>query len=318
MMSRTVAIWLLIGANLLWGSSYVVTKVALTEIPPPLLAALRFSLATVLIGLVMLWQRRRGDLAGPGRALAQLSRGDTVKLASLGLIGISLSYLLSYWGLSLTTATDAALMIICEVIFTSLLAVWLIGERLGLAKKLGITLGIGGVIIVVLGNATGSALAGAGLLRAGGDLLIIAGLFCQALYSVLGTGLARKVQPLVLLAVTYSGSLLLWLPLLLWYLASGRFPVISLPTIAAIIYLAGVISLLCFFIWFSALPIVGANLGAVSLLIQPVVGALLGIMLLGDPITLSLTGGGPLIMLAFYLTARPDPRPTHSPGSLAG
>ncbi|HEX9921977.1 MAG TPA: EamA family transporter [Anaerolineae bacterium] len=95
-MSRNAAIGLLICANMLWGSSYVVTKVALAEIPPPLLAALRFSLATALIGAIMLWQRRRGRQAGPGLSLAQMNRNDAARLIGLGLCGISLSYLLSY------------------------------------------------------------------------------------------------------------------------------------------------------------------------------------------------------------------------------
>jgi probable blue pigment (indigoidine) exporter len=190
--------------------------------------------------------------------------------------------------------------------FTSLLAVLLLGERFGRWKRVGIPIGISGVVIVVLSHAAGGAVDRAGLLRAGGDMLIIAGLFCQAIYSVLGTGLARKYQPLTLLAVTNAGSLLVWLPLLIWYLASGRFPAISLPAMVGVIYLAAVISLLCFFIWFSALPVVGANLGAVSLLIQPVVGTLLGIILLGDPITVGLAIGALLILVAFYLTALPD------------
>jgi drug/metabolite transporter (DMT)-like permease len=308
-MNRKLAIGLLIGANVLWGSSYTVAKVALEELPPPLLGALRFSLATFFIWLVVLWQLPRSSK----QELRRMDRGDTVKLAGLGLCGISLSYLLSYSGINLTTATDGALMIICEVIFTSLLAALLIGERLGRWKGIGITIGIIGVTIVVLNNATAAATTAAGLSRALGDILIMGGLFCQAIYSVLGMGLARKYQPLTILAFTHLGSLLVWIPLLLWYLLSGRLPALSFTAIAGVVYLAAVISLLCFLIWFSVLRVVGANLGAVSLFTQPVVGALLGTVLLGDPVTVGLTMGALLIFLAFYLTAIPDRAPMRTP-----
>ena len=70
-----------------------------------------------------------------------------------GLAGIALSYLLGYHGISLTTATDASLMIVGEVIFTSLLAVLVAKERLSTSQGLGIGLGAVGIAVVVLGIA---------------------------------------------------------------------------------------------------------------------------------------------------------------------
>lgn len=307
-MSRKTAIGLLILANVLWGSSYVVAKVALYEIPPPLLSALRFSLAALIIWPIVLWQDRKNNSANDSRGIRHLNLVDTLKLLALGLCGISLSYLLSYWGISLTTATDAALLIICEVIFTSLLAVILLGETLGRFKALGIVIGIAGVTVLVLSNVTGNANGAAGKYRAIGDILIMGGLFCQAIYSVLGTGLSRKYSPLTILAVVHSGSLLVWLPILMWYIVGDRFPSVSLMAGFSIIYLAAVVSVVCFFIWFSVLRVVGAGLGAITLFIQPLVGALMGILLLKDPVTVGLCVGGILVFIALYLTSIPDAR----------
>jgi drug/metabolite transporter (DMT)-like permease len=311
-MDRKISIGLLICANVLWGSSPAVAKVALVELPPPLLGALRFSLAALFIWLVVLWQVRRNNQPGNEAALGSMKRGDMVKLAGLGVFGISLSYLLSYWGISLTLATDASLLIIGDVIFTSFLAFLFIGERPGRWKSLGLLIGIVGVVIVILSNAVGSADHKTGLIRAMGDILVMAGLFCQAVYSVVGMGLTRKYQPLAVLAVTHGGSLLVWLPLLTWYIVSGQFPTMSLAVIGGVVYLAAIISAACFLIWFSVLRFVGANLGAVSLLIQPVVGGVLGIALLGDPLTLGLSVGALLIIMAFYLTAIPDHQSIYS------
>jgi len=304
--NRKLAVSLLVGANIMWGSSYAVVKVALEELPPPLLGALRISLATLLIWLVLSWQARRSGAAGEAAGFEKVKRRDAIKLAGLGFCGVALDYLLGYWGVSLTTATDASLMIIGEVIFTTLLAVWLLGDRLSLRKTLGIVTGIAGVVTLVFGNIATGGPGASGLGRAAGDLLILAGLFAATLYSVLGAGLARKYRPLTILAYAYAGSMILWAPLLIGYIAAGAFPAISATVIAGVIYLAVVTSLICHLVWFHVLRVTGANLGAISLFVQPLVGSLIGLLVLGDAFTPALALGAALIFTALYFTTVPD------------
>jgi hypothetical protein len=54
----------LVFANIMWGSPYAVVKIALEELPPPLLGALRITLATGLVWLMLLWQARAGSAPG--------------------------------------------------------------------------------------------------------------------------------------------------------------------------------------------------------------------------------------------------------------
>ena len=304
-MNRKLAIALLILANVLWGSSYAVVKVALREVPPPLLGSLRVILALLLLWPLLLWRMRRAGLAALALPGEQAERGDLLRLAGLGLIGVAASYLLDYWGISLSTATDASLMIIGEVIFTALLAAWLAAERLGWRKLLGIACGAAGVIVLVISNAQGGGSSG-GWLHAFGNLLILACLFCESIFTVLGAKLARRYTPLAVLTIANTGSLLVWLPLLLWYIATGRFPALSSAAIFGVIYLAAVVSALCYLLWFSVLRYAGAAAGAISLFVQPLVGSLLGLLLLGDPLTLGLVAGALLVFVALYFTSVPE------------
>jgi drug/metabolite transporter (DMT)-like permease len=48
-MNHTRGLFWLIGTNIIWGTTYVVAKVALETFPPALLVALRFTLATALL-----------------------------------------------------------------------------------------------------------------------------------------------------------------------------------------------------------------------------------------------------------------------------
>jgi drug/metabolite transporter (DMT)-like permease len=224
-----------------------------------------------------------------------------LKLVGLGLLSVVAAYLLAYWGISLTTATDASLMIIGEVIFTALLALLLTGERLGRWRGLGIALGCVGVVVIVLNGAEASA-AGGGLGRVLGNVLLLIALFSQALYTVVGAGLARRYQPLTVITVIYCGSMLVWLPLLLWYGVNSQFPAASLAAWAGVVYLALFPTIIAMLIWLAVLRTVGANLGAISLFVQPLVGMFLGIVVLGDALTPGLALGAALIFAAIGLT----------------
>lgn len=95
-----------------------------------------------------------------------------------------------------------------------------------------------------------------------------------------------------------------------WYVARGQ----ALPSLAAaasVLYLAGVTSVGCTLIWFHVLRAHGASFGAGSLFVQPVVGAALGIVVLGDALTPGLAAAGGLVLTALALLTlerRPDAR----------
>ncbi|MBV9170934.1 MAG: DMT family transporter [Chloroflexi bacterium] len=203
---HSLATTLLVVANALWGASYVVAKVALEEIPPPLLAALRFILAaSVLWGVI--------GLRGRTRRLPPIR--DTSRLLVLGLVGVSVSGMLQYLGISLTTATDAVLLIVGEVLFTTLLAVIVAGEHLGRLRSAGLVIGLLGVVILVVGAAGHESATAAA--RPLGDILILTGLAFEAVYTVLGTRLTRRYDPVTFLTLSFTGSCMVWLPVVAWY-----------------------------------------------------------------------------------------------------
>jgi drug/metabolite transporter (DMT)-like permease len=306
-MKRSFAIVSLIFINILWGSTYGMTKVALAEIPPPLLGALRWGLATLLLWLIQLYLHFQAPQAGTAPAARVISR-DKLRLLGLGALGIGIAYVIDYYGINLTTATDASLMIIGEVVFTSLLAFWLTHDPLGRWKVLGMLLGGLGVAMLVLGHITEAGRHDSGWWRAIGDLLILVTLALQALYTVLGTDLARKYPPVTVLTYVCTGSLVVWVPILLWYLWSGTLPAtLSMRAIGGVLYLAIVAAVFCNVVWFSIASRIGAGLSAISLFAQPLVGSFVGLVFLQEPVTTSLLVGALLIFVALYLTTMAMP-----------
>lgn len=305
-MNRTLAVVILVFINILWGSTYAVTKVALLEIPPPLLGALRWITATALLWLIYLWQIQQGKQRGT--PVPAIVGADKLRLIGLGAFGLGVAYLFGYSGINLTTATDASLMIIGEVIFTALLAAWLTHDPLGQSKVLGMGLGAVGVAVLVLGHVAGDSDPSSGWWRAVGDLLILVALALQAIYTVLGSKLARQYPSMSVLTYVCTGSLLIWLPILFWYAVQGTLPTtLSYQALGGIIYLAVVASVFCNFVWFSIASRIGAGLSALSLFAQPLVGVFVGLVFLQEPLTVSLVTGAALIFVALYLTSTATP-----------
>ncbi|MEZ4867568.1 MAG: DMT family transporter [Caldilineaceae bacterium] len=301
-MNRHFGVLVLVFINILWGSTYAITKVALEEIPPPLLGACRWTFATLLLWLIHGWLVRQ-EAKNRAVPVEIVTRRDKLRLIGLGVLGIGVAYLIGYFGFNLTTATDASLMIIGEVIFTSLLATWLTHDPLGRWKVIGMALGAGGVAILVFGHLAGASGGGQGVARALGDLLILVTLALQALYTVLGVDLARRYRPMTVLTYVCTGSLVIWIPIMLWYLVNGLWPVaLSLRAMGGVLYLAVIASVFCNFVWFSIASRIGAGLSAISLFAQPLVGAFMGLVFLHEPLTRSLVSGAVLIFVALYLT----------------
>ncbi len=111
--------FLLILANILWAASYVAAKFALRDTSLNIMLALRMGIAALIL-LPLLIARRR-DL--------RLTRQSLPQFLILALVGFVINKLLEYGGLALTTASDVALLIASESIFTAILSWVLLRER---------------------------------------------------------------------------------------------------------------------------------------------------------------------------------------------
>lgn len=156
-------------AVLFVGTDFVAAKYSLEDLPPLLLAAMRFTLAGVLLCVFV-----RASALGSAP-----EKKDLLPLAGLGAVGVSLNQGAYLSGLSMTNGSDAALM------FASA-PVWglLFGAVFGLERaRLG---GVAGILIALLGVGLvvydGLGQAGASLL---GDLLVLLSALSWGAYAVL-------------------------------------------------------------------------------------------------------------------------------------
>jgi drug/metabolite transporter (DMT)-like permease len=122
---------LLFLTTFVWGSTFVIVKIAMTEVPPLLLTSVRFGMACVIA--IPIWWRdiRRIDFSAFKKGLV------------LGLL-LSIGFILQTLGLQMTTASKTGFITGMMVVFTPIAQV-VIERR---APKLG---NITGVLLVMLG-----------------------------------------------------------------------------------------------------------------------------------------------------------------------
>jgi drug/metabolite transporter (DMT)-like permease len=275
-------------AVLFLGTNPVAVKVAVAEFPPIPFVAMRFTLAGLLLFvLVALLEPREGR---PGRR-------DLLSLAAVGLVGVGANNIAFTLGVSMTTASETALIYAAVPIWGILLGLALGLERPTRWGILGVCLAFLGVAVVVYGGLTGNT----SLL---GNLLVVVATVCWGSYAVLSLPLLRRHSPLVVASYTMLfgglGALPLALPGFLdagWVEASAR-------TWEALAYSTLLVAAFGFWAWQRGVSQVGANRVLVYQYLITLVGVAAGVLLLGESLTANKVLGGAVILLGVYLARR--------------
>ncbi len=298
-LSRRAALVALVLGNTLWAGTYVAGKIALRSFTPVELNAARFSLAALILSPVLV------------RGWRQLPR-DRRTLLALGqavLFGFVLNKAFEYFGLALSTASDVALLIATESVFTALLSWTFLRERVTRTGVAALALGLAGAYLIVERGFVPTFGGGFGASRVVGDLLVVISLLCEAAYTVRGKTALASVPPLLFVSASIAGSLLVWIPAGAVDVARVGWPHVPLSGWLALLYMAAIATVAGYFLWFRALTSIDVSAAAPALFIQPLLGAGLAVLLLGDAVTWATLLGAALIGLSLLCLLRGGSRP---------
>ncbi len=271
-----------------FGTNFVAVKLVVESAPPLLFAAVRFTLAGLLL-LLLLRVLEGGSRPG--------GRGEALRLLGLGAVGITLTQSFFTFGVSLTTAANTALMYSTSPIWGMLLGSLLGLERPGLRNILGVALALLGVGLVVYG---GLELGGTSLV---GDLLILAAAVCWGAYTMLSLALLGRYSPLAVAAY----------PMLLGGLAIFPLAVFDLDVdvgaIGGVAWFAALYSLLFsgvfgFVAWQRGVSRVGANRVLIYQYLVTLIGVGAGLALLGEGFGAGQVVGALVLLAGVYLARR--------------
>lgn len=299
-------------ASCLWGTGFYFGRLALNEMSVGHMVLYRFLFACLGILPVALVHRRQFRFTARERGLLLLCAA----------IGVPLLFLLQFYGLALTSVSHASLMVGAMPVLLAATVALLAGkrakkeERLDLISWLAICASTAGAVLLALGGNRGQAAQGEPTLA--GDLLIVASLFASLAWILFSKELMRTHSPAVVTSYTMlSGTVMLalwvmgpWLasPLTGAHVAPLPFARIS-PTAWTALAISG---LLCTatttFLWNWGIHHVSTSRAGVLLNIEPVLGAWLGVKLLGEHLgPYAWAGGGLILTAAVALTTRNQP-----------
>lgn len=273
---------------LLWSFAFVAGKIGVTDCPPLILLAARFSLAGVLIlGISAL--RRDGW---------SLSWRDAATFAVLGIANNALYLGLGYTGLQSVSAGLGGLIVSANPVFTAAFAAMLLGEGMTWRKAGGLALGVIGVTFIVWHRLS------AGTDSLHGILFTLASLASIVAGTILFKLLAPKGSLWIGNGVQNLAAGIVLAPIALTF-ADPHAIVVTPGLIGAFAFLVLGGSILAYLLWFHLLNVCGATAASAYHFLMPPLGMLFAFLVLGERVEARDLFGIVPVALGIYLVTRP-------------
>jgi drug/metabolite transporter (DMT)-like permease len=281
----------LAGINLLWAGNPVMTKFILQDFAPIQVAWLRITVSTLILApIVLLRSRVTVPHAQAFPWLGAIAAGAVVYFATPIVITV---------GLDRSLAVHNSFITGLEPVITIVLAWIILRERMRTSRWVVLGLAFWGFVLL-----SGMANTWLGLVSSGymlGNLLLLAGMVGESMFSIMGGRLVQRARPGALLLVCLAtGSVLLSMYLII----TGGLPDFrNFTTSSAIglVWAGPITTAACYYFWLASLRVIPVNSAAFTLFVQPLVGAVLGYVLLSERMDTVQICGADLILLALGL-----------------
>lgn len=274
--------WLAFAAlGLAWGSSFLWIKIAVAEVGPFTLVALRLLFGVLGLLAVVAYKRP----AWPGRGPVWRA------LVIIGLANTAIPFVLISWGELYIDSAVAAVLNSTVPLFTMVIAhLFLSDDRLTSMRLFGLLIGFVGVVILLLRDLEG----GFGGSALGQGAVLLAAMF-YAGSSVYARRYTRNVTPVVhSLVPLIAADAALWL---VTPLVESPLNLPDLPlTWLAIAWLGLIGSCLAYLLYFYLLHSIGPTRTTLVTYVFPLVGVALGVLFLNELLDWNLLVGGSLVM----------------------
>jgi drug/metabolite transporter (DMT)-like permease len=277
--------------GLIWGTPYLLIKVSVEWLSPFVIVFGRVAIAAAILLPI-------AAATGALRGLHRYWKG----ILAFAVIELSVPFIALTWAEERLSSSVTALVIAAVPLVAAILGrVLRPDDRLTPIRILGLAIGIGGVAALV------------GLDIQVGTVTALAALVFTVLGYAIGPfivdGPLKGVPSLGVIAAAMTINAVIYAPFAVatWPANQGTAP--PVPTVAwfSVIALGAVCTALAFIIFFALINEVGASRTTVITFINPAVALVLGVLILGEPITAGLAIGFPLVIVGSILATRRAP-----------
>lgn len=269
---------------LVWAGSFSVTKAGIYHISPVFFAFLRFSLASVIL-LIILFVKERNKLN-----YISWSRSVWYKVIGMSITGVTLYYTFFNLALQYTSAAMGSLIQGFIPVGVVVLAALYLKERLQSVQLVGVMISIMGVICIgfVSNPETGD------FVQASvwgmpsvivGNILVILSALCWVIYTIISKKIAHLDSTHLTTWSTVIGTIC-FIPLVGVELYYEQLPVISWQGWLEVLYLGVLASALSYFWYNDAMKHLNAVEVGIFNNLDPVMGAVIAVIFLHEPISL--------------------------------
>jgi drug/metabolite transporter (DMT)-like permease len=274
--------------TLAWGFTWPINKHAVAEIPP-----LTFRAIALMVGCAGIFALAR--IAGQSLYVPPQHRGRVLALAATNTVGWNV---LTIYAIPLLPSGRAALLGYTMPLWSTLLSVWLLGERPTVGRVASLILGMAGVFVLLGADLGGMANAVIGV------VLMLAAAVSWALGLVL---LKRFALPIPTAALTGWMLLLGGVPIAAGAIAleHDQWHPVSTSAMLGMLYSAVIALMFASWAWNRVVLMVPVAVSSVSSLATPVVGVLSGMWLLDEPLAWREVAAGAFILGAIALALLP-------------
>ena len=255
-----------------WGLGFTLAKIGMEQFPALLIMTIRFGIA----GLILVW-------------FTKPPWGHMREIFVVALIGSTIQYGLTYNGLKGIDASTAAILVQLEGPILAIMGAFLLKEKLGITRALGMGLAFIGVLIIAGEPRLDGHLDSVILLIAGSAVWAVAQIMISRLKDLSGITILAWVA-IMATPQMFVASLLI---------EDGQWLAITTASFidwSIILYLALIMTVLGYSVWYHLLSSVDVSKVSPFLMLLPITSIIAGIVLLDEKLTSSMILGGLLIM----------------------
>jgi drug/metabolite transporter (DMT)-like permease len=279
-------------AVLVWGASFIATKIAVGQMSPTAVVWLRFAMGLPILLVAVIIRKQFAFPKG----------NEWWYFVLLGFLGITFHQWLQSNGLKTAQASTTAWIVSTSPVFIAILGWLVLKEKLTLLQSSGIALAMVGVLAVV-SKGDFSTIA-VGKFGSYGDFLILISAINWAVFSILSRrGLKNRPSTMMTFWVMTIG----WLITSVAFFANRgyvEFPQLDLRGWMAMIFLGVFTTGLAYIAWFDALAQLPAVQTGAFLFIEPLTSMVVAAIILSEQITLISVLGGAVILVGIWLVNR--------------
>lgn len=277
-------------AAAIWGGMYVVSKIILGYIQPWLLLEMRFIISLFVLGFITWW-----------KGLWKIQRQDVFKMALIGLVGYTGSIGMQFVGTDLSSAAMGSLITAASPALISIFAFYILKERLHINKITALILATIGVLCVIGFPSTNNQTESMYL----GNIILFGAAITWAIYTVLSKVQTQKYSSLTVTTWSNLFGVIFTIPIVIW---EQEVTPTDLPEDVwiwlGVLYLGIISTAVAFYFWNKGFEYLDASTGSLFFFLQPVVGSLLGFLLLDESLGITFLLGACLIGIGVYLSSK--------------